>query len=617
MPFDPDEYIAQKQVKNLNMDFDPDEYLASKESTKDVEPTHFGIPETTIEGALNALPIAGAVGGGALGGAAGGLPTLGLGAGPGAMLGAGGGAFAGKALANAIRAGLNMKSRPKTTEEIWADPVKEGLMGAAGEGAGQLISKVPAGYRAAKGFLKNTTPVDEILGTVDDITPTFKDIGFEAKPKPTAGDIAASTQRLGGKATPGMISSNKNIQNLESVLSQSPTIAGEKVRSAYDPIYKGLRESSEQLAGTPTLSPFEAGEQFKQGLIGKIGEKTKPLSEQFERIRESSRFIQPKPEALNRAADRLIKQDLAEFANLPQGQAISKYSEMIRNAKSIDSIKQLRTSVDDEIGNALNSGNGTLAMALGKVKSSLQRLERRSILSSAIENMPTRAQGEEAAKSLITDIKSVNKGWRSLMGELEEVASAGGIKKIGSPKHLARIIEDMPSEQISQRFFNTKNFKGLTDIKTHLPDEFEILRQNKLGEIAGKSLTKGEADPVKLVKNVQALGKEARALLFGADGERILTDMKNVLNAMPAKVGSSDTPRGISWFKQVLKPSHWGEEAESAYNYMLLQGKRVPTRGGLLKTVEKGLLNSQLPRAVGYAGAYGLVNGQNEAPPNE
>jgi predicted transcriptional regulator len=550
-----------------------------------------GIPVSTVEGVLDALPFAGTLFGGALGTA--GAPGVGT------VVGAGLGAATGEAVANSIRSGLDLESAPQTSREVWEEPAKEGVVGLTAEAGGQVLSKVPGLIKKVPDVVKRGTKMikGEPTPSVEVISPnqSFKDIGFEQTLKSNADDIQQSTQRIAqSNATPGMVTSNQNIQNVENILAQSPTVAGEKVRKAYKPITEGLEKSADDLAGSPNMTSFEAGEQVKQGIKSKISEKVKPLSSQFEQIRTSSKYIRPNKDSLNRSADRLLKQDLAEFVDLPQGQAIKKYAEMIRGAKSLDSLKQLRSSVGDEISAAINSGNGQMAMALGKVKSSIQRLERREIIKAAIDAMPTKAQGQKAAKELIGDLKEVNKGWRSLMSELESIAKAGGIKKIHSPKHLAKLIEDMPSEKLAERFFNTKNYSGLRDVKKFLPDEFEILRQHKLGQIAERSLTKGQPDPFKLVRNLKKVGKESRELLFGKDGEKILSDMETVINSLPRKVGSSDTPRGISWFASVLKPSNYSREAESAMNYMRLTGR--------ISSKKVGQKTSQIvPRAASYA----------------
>lgn len=609
MAFDPDAYLKEKAGQG---DFNPDEYLSQKQGGEQRRDEILGIPVTTIEGTLRAIPAAGAIGGGLVGSSLGPVGALG---------GAGVGAAGGEALANIIRTALDMDTKPQTSADVYTRPLKEGLIGAAGEGAGQVIAKVPALVRSAPAAVKNL--MRGSASSSDDVArvATFEDVGFTPTAKDNVQEIREATKRLGAEATPGMVTANKNIQNMENVLSQSPTVAGERVRRAYDPIQKGLKDSAESLAGSPNLSQFEAGEMFKSGIKDKIAKRVEPLASRFESIRESAKHVKPEPESLNRAANRLLKQDLAEFADLPQGQAIRKYADMIRGAKTLDSLKQLRSSVGDELGKALDSGDGQLAMALGKVKGAIQRVERREILKTAIQRaaevVPDRSakgrflskaaqqkmaekEGAKIAKDLINEIKTVNKGWRSLMTELETVANAGGINKIASPKHLERIIDDMPSERIAERFFNTKNYRGLRDVKQYLPEEFEILRQARLGMIAEKSFTKGEPDPVKLIRNLKSIGKEAREILFGKDGERILQDMETVVNSMPAKVGASDTPRGMAWFS-LMKPSRWAQEAQGAYNYMLLSGKTAAKSKGREKV-------GMIPRAAGYAASGAVAN---------
>lgn len=568
----------------------------------------YGIPESTVEGTLQALPAAGGLGGGLLGSALGPIGAVG---------GAGAGAAGGAYLANAIRSGLGMSTAPKTREAALIEPVKEGLIGAAGEGAGQLIK--PGLKFAETAAKKGYGTVKGLLGSADDIIqpPKFVTEGFRPSLKDEAQQIAGATERIGARATPGMLSSNRNIQNLESVLSQSPTMSGERVRQAYEPVFKGLGERAEQLAPMTSMSRGEAGEQLRRGLLSRIGEKSQPLSASFQDIQQSTSNIVADPKSLGRAADRLLKQDVAEFATLPQGQAVRKYADLIRGAKSVDSLKQLRSSVNSELSTAYDAGDSQLARALEKVKNSITRLERRQILKTAIESTPTRNQGEAAAKELISQIKQTNKGWRSMMEEMEGIARAGGIKKITNPQHLAKLIDEMPAPQLADRFFNTKNYEGLRSVKQFVPEEFELLRQHKVSQIAEKSLTKGSIDPAKLVKQMSSLDKEAREILFGPKSEQMLSDMKTVLNAIPEKVGKSDTPRGQQWFKfsQLLNPKQWGQEASDAYSYMLLEGRAPPTAEGLgykagkatRKFVGSKVLGPKVTRPAGVIGVRGLL----------
>ncbi len=619
--FDPDAYLAKKS-QSVPPPFDPDAYLASK----GIKPTREPGPVTKdeIKGLLNpeegfkklgygskedqemgfeqtlkALPIAGSMVGGAVGAPAGPVGMVG---------GAGLGGAAGESTANAIRSILQMKSAPQSREELYKKPIEAAETGILGEMGGQIAGQAIKGTGGLiKSGLKSTaTPVVEGGGQVatkeaaqsgQNMAPSFERGAFELKPKPNASEIQNATQTFGAQPTRGMISSNQELQKIESALSQSPTMAGQAVRGQYEPIYKGLGQAAEDVAPLSPFSKFETGEGVKRGITAKVGEKYAPLSESFNNIRESAKSIQIDPNSANRAATRLSSQDMAEFKNLPQGQAIQKYADMIKGAKTLDSLKQLRSSVGDQMNAAYSAGQGQEAMALGKVKSTIERLERRSILSSAIRNAPTQGEGKAAAQDLIGQIKQTNRGYRDLMGEIENLSSAGNLGKINSPKHLLKVMDEIPSEQIADKMFNTKNYDGLQNIKDFIPEEFEAMRQFKLSEIAKSSMGKNGVDPSKLVRNVEKLGPEARQVLFGPNGDKILNDMKTTLNAIPNKVGPSGTPEGNAWHDYIstlVSPQRWGKEASAAYNYLLLQGRSVPTPAGLLNQAGKSISSPQV-----------------------
>jgi hypothetical protein len=561
-----------------------------------------------LQGAVDSLPVAGSLFGGA-----GGFLTPAPG---GLIMGAAAGAYAGKAAENFIE--HNFMGQPKSRTEIWADPAVEAVKGAASEAGGQVAGK---GFRYLRGMGEQSTPITTQSGSFRNKPPStdnlpmpqkpaaqryvpvgegprdFSEMGFEQLPKDNADEIATSAARIGARATPGMLSSNPNIQNLESILSQKPSVYGQKVRDSYTPIFKGLKNTSEDLVKAPETTPLSTGDRVKEGLMSRVRAKSAPLSKSFDDIRGSTSNIQPDPKNLNRTAQRLQSQPIAQVEGLPQTQAIKKYSTMIQNAKNLDELKQIRTGVNEELTSAYMTGRGQEAHSLKKVKEAINRLERREIIKAAQSSMPTKLQGDKAAKHLIDQMKATNKGWAVLMTELQAVAKAGGIgRKIGSPEHFIRLVEEIPSEKLSERMFNLKNYKGLNEIKKFAPDEFEALRQHQLNRIAKKSMTNGQIDHVKLIKNMDEIGPEARNLVFGPSSNQALQDLKNITYSIPKKVGASDTPRGTMWDKftdnpmQIVNPFIWGRELGNAYSYMLLQGGKLATIRSGAGQLQRGLL---------------------------
>ncbi len=565
-------------------------------------------PKGLLQGTVNALPLAGTVLAGPYGVLASGVATA-----------------LGKTVENAVE--HNVMGDKKGRKELYGDPIVEFVKGstseAAGRATGQAIKNfVGLGNKGTGINVPNLQkapkhPAEPYVPPIR-MAEDFREMGFFPKPKPNASEITNSAKAMGFDPTPGMLSGNPNIQNIESVLNQQPTMAGEWVRRSYEPVFKGLQNTADDAVKSTPMSKFETGESVKTGLMSRIREKAAPLKQEFEDIQSTTKHIQPKPENLKRSADRLLKQPLAEVDGLPQTVVIKRYSDMIRNAKSIDTLKQIKTSANEELTTAYMQGRGQEARALTKIKNAITRLERREIIKAAQAATPTKAQGDKAAKQLIDQMKRTNKGWAVLMGELQGLARAGKIgKRLGSPEHLVRIIDEMPSEQLSQRLFNTKNYKGLLEVKKFAPEEFELLRQSKLSEIAKKSMVDDVVNPRKLIKNMDAEGPEARAILFGPRAEAILSDLKNVVFSIPKKVGASDTPRGTMWMQLgVLSPSAWLQEGASAYNYMILQGGKTATiRAGPSHAV-RGLLQHSvagpLSEKAASATAFGLMGQESE-----
>lgn len=169
------EYLASQGVVDPKSTVSDDdlynEYLKSQGALPMTQPQEMGFGEGLARSAINALPIAGGIGGGVIG-AGSGLLT-----GPGAVVaspaGAAVGAGVGAAAGESLRRGLNSYFFPdeaaKIAEEMkglnaveqigqsFVEPVKTGAEAMMFEGGGQLVSKgLSAGVKAATPKLKST-----------------------------------------------------------------------------------------------------------------------------------------------------------------------------------------------------------------------------------------------------------------------------------------------------------------------------------------------------------------------------------------------------------------------------------------------------------------------------
>jgi hypothetical protein len=123
--FNPDEFIEEKESE-----FNPDEFIQEKEAGNN-EPAVSGKYSGLIKGVAEALPMAGAVGGGALGSMV--APMVGT------VGGAAVGGALGKSLENIIES--KILGEDKARSEVMTDPILEAGNSAMMEGAGKAIGK--------------------------------------------------------------------------------------------------------------------------------------------------------------------------------------------------------------------------------------------------------------------------------------------------------------------------------------------------------------------------------------------------------------------------------------------------------------------------------------------
>jgi hypothetical protein len=246
---------------------------------------------TMVQGAVNDLPLAGTLVGGAVGSAAGGIP--------GAILGGGTGAAAGTQFRDKLNDWIfGKKTDQKTTEESMA---KEGLTASATQGAGELLlggGKLLAGTKTGQAVLGGAGTVASKVGEAVFRVPAQVIKRYATAAKEIAGMSARADGDIAAASDAVKESYAKSIDGFR-------TQMGEQISSA-------LKESKKTVTAQPII---EALQKIKADLHPKL------QSDQVSQITDMiSKVKQLSGEAVEKAPAN-SKDDLAQFLTKMTGQA--------------------------------------------------------------------------------------------------------------------------------------------------------------------------------------------------------------------------------------------------------------------------------------------------------
>lgn len=459
-------------------------------------------------------------------------------------------------------------SEADTFSGMAGDTAKGAVIGGAfGLGAGAL--QKGAGKLIDKGISKAAPVIKEYVEAQGTL-------------KPNAKEIQAAAERLGVKATPGMLYDGKHMQGLESQLSQSPSLFGWLVNKNTSKVTDALDEVPKKvLKDASNLSPFELGETVKGGIRKQVSEKAKLLGTPFREVAESTSDMAPNAKDLERFAKGLSRIDNVRLRpDSPWASEAASFAKAAQNAKSVDELKALRTMAQEEA----RGSEGVKRAVLSDIADRLGRLEQKSIMRNSVETMrgfaknPAKGkeaeklalQGEEIGKGLVSQLKGARKDWRSFMQDLNEVAGNANLGRLKGPQSFTSAVDDIRSERVTEKLFNPGDLATLKSMQSKFPEQAELLRQGRLGVIDRASRDNlGNYSRNKFFGQVGKLPDDAAQALFKPENMSTFKDARMLTNELPDLVGKSDTPRGMAYFGGVFNPALYAKDAS---NYMAYKG---------------------------------------------
>ena len=420
--------------------------------------------------------------------------------------------------------------------------------------------------------------------------------------KENADEIISAARSLDVEPTRGMITASPIEQGIESSLEQSPTIPGYLVSKKKEKVVQAVQDKIEELAkDRGSLSKFELGESIKESFLRKAGETSGPAELIYGELQTTFDKAKVSDRVKTIARNRILKSDVARLTKSALPEQIA---DQISAVKNVSDARKLRTIFRKSKNPTMSEFENDM---YNEAISSMDRL---------ITNSISSGKGPEirnpiARKNVKNLLSEANKAYRKTFKDFGPAAEAlGGKSKAKTLPRLLAKIEETPSDQFAQKLFKTNDTKFLNNLKEQFPEEFELLKNQYVGELYEKSIRKigGDRDisPQAFLRNIRAIPKETKIAIWGNDFPNIQKQLETVIDALPERIGPSGTPKGIEFTKivsPILQISAFGrylllnkdiagqyvkEKARSA----IKSGVRSVTSKPVIRTITRGNINS-------------------------
>ncbi len=398
--------------------------------------------------------------------------------------------------------------------------------------------------------------------------------------KPNAYEVTKAAERLGVTPTTGMTTASRLGQDIEGGLAKRPTIAGARVAKEYDETLKTLaRNADETLAGRGDYTPAEAGREVKQGILDPLKKELAVIEGQYDKLKphlEKMAISQPAREA----AKQRIRASMGALAELPdtvEAKAAEKIINNLDSLKTVNGIKEYRTSISRELDGLMKGGDGSQKIpVLQAARDALTDMRTASVTEAAERAGAPNSLAREAIEEII----ATDKAYRGYKVKLKSLGDEASLGNIGNARKLLERLEKIPDEKFASRIFDVKDSGQLQFFNDKFPRAFETAKKYKLQEIYENSLEQGmgkngEFSIQKYLSQLREdgskkIGPEALNFILDPASQQKLADIRTVYRSMPGNPNPSGTSFAMAMGK-MFTPEGLVNNANDMAQYFLLK----------------------------------------------
>lgn len=375
--------------------------------------------------------------------------------------------------------------------------------------------------------------------------------------KENAPEIQDALDRLNIKATPGVLSADKTVQNVAGNLAERASPAGVSLNRARQAGFNKLAEAGKStLDDATTLSKADIGGQVKGDMSKTLTENLKPIEEGYKAAEPELKSVPVGDDLKIEAIDPIANHDYVKLD--PASANLAKtVSGQIQSIENLSDLKKVRTLISSQLNEAYGSGQGAgpKAQILQTAKNSLTAIRDRALDAAA-------TNGDISADAL-ANIRSLDAQYAAFQNTVKQLGVEGGLGKANNARALLGRFNDLSDESFAGRAFDSGDVRARQFMKDNFPEAFDKARRFKLSEIQDASIdhtpgANGRFSTSKYLTQVRAIkkagGVEALQDLFKPEDLQKVKDIELVHKAIPGAQNTSNTSYAQT-FGHFLSPS--------------------------------------------------------------
>lgn len=407
------------------------------------------------------------------------------------------------------------------------------------------------------------------------------------KLKDNADEIIKAGEVIGAPVTPGMTSASKFMQDAESALSKTPTLAGveaqKKIQAGFDAVDRVFKES---LDVTNHLDSYSGGALIKSQLQKSIDDIYAPIKADYKAREALGETVNLADKSRLKFYDKLIKSSQAIGSRGgPLEQKVSQIAERFLAQNTVRELDNLLVELRSEASTAFMARDTALGHAISGTVESIDEFLSKEMLRDAArkakatvpEGLPgvsqyqaaNVAQAKAEYKGLIQKHKELKKRYAEFVGTLEDLLSDQRLGR-GKATHgrLNEILEGIPNEKVLDKMFDPKNADGLKRLQEKFPEVFKTIIDQKKSQLLQSSTKDGRVEVGKIMRelyNDKKMSSKVRETMFTPKELEKLNAAKTWVEAVPPSVNPSGTAKATAFMEFITNPFKGTLDNLSAY----------------------------------------------------